>query len=143
MIHGKPSGPTITPCGADPSPSEVSSVRPVFGSRRPSRPVAWAVYQTFPSAAGATSWGWEPPGTGYSVSRTAASAAAGAGSGAGRVEVGGSGADRSAASPQPPSTMTMAARPARARPDRRIPFIPADDSAVPKLACSTPMHRLP
>ena len=55
VIHTAPSGPTITPCGADASPSGISSVWPVLGSRRPSRPVACAVYQTVPSLAGATS----------------------------------------------------------------------------------------
>jgi hypothetical protein len=53
--------------------------------------------QTVLSAAGATSWGWEPSGTGYWVNRTAVLAAAGDGSGAGRVEDGASGTDQSRA----------------------------------------------
>src|SRR5918996_839040 len=64
VIHGASSGPTITPCGAEPAPSGTSSVSPVAGSSQPSRPVAWAVYQTPPSAAGATSCGCVPAGTG-------------------------------------------------------------------------------
>src|SRR5437667_207594 len=53
---------------------------PVAGSRWPSSPEPWAVYQTPPSTAGATSWGREPAGTGYSRSvgtRVACAAAAG------------------------------------------------------------------
>ena len=128
VIQGAPSGPTITPCGADPSPSGTSSVRPVSGSRRPNRPVACAVYQTVPSLAGATSWGWEPSGTGYSCSRTAASAAAAEGSGAARVEDGGSSADRSPPLPHAPTTRTRPMRLARypgARRDRTILLIQA------------------
>src|SRR5687768_13475859 len=41
---------------------------PVAGSRWPSTPLCCPVYQTPPSAAGATSWGWDPAGT--SNSRT-------------------------------------------------------------------------
>ena len=41
-------------------------VFPVSGSSRPSAPVSCAVYQTVPSAAGATSCGCEPAGTGNS-----------------------------------------------------------------------------
>ena len=39
VIHGAPSGPTMTPCGADPSPSRVSRLFPVFGFSQPSWPV--------------------------------------------------------------------------------------------------------
>src|SRR3989442_15277050 len=72
VIHGAPSGPTITPCGADPAPSFTMRVAPVFGSRYPSSPVRCAVYQTPPSAAGATSCGPWPRPTGNSASLTAA-----------------------------------------------------------------------
>jgi hypothetical protein len=76
VTQGAPSGPTITPWGADPSPSGISRLSPVAGSRRPSRPDPWAVYQTErPSAAGATSWGRLPAGTGYSCTRRPAGAA--------------------------------------------------------------------
>ena len=71
VTHAAPSGPTMTPCGADPSPSGISVVPPVAGSSRPSLPVAWAVYQTVPSGAGATSCGCEPAGTVYSCTRGA------------------------------------------------------------------------
>ena len=64
VTHAAPSGPTITPCGADPLPSLTDLTVPVAGSSRPSSPMAWAVYQTDPSGAGATSWGREPAGTG-------------------------------------------------------------------------------
>ena len=66
VTHGAPSGPTITPWGLDPGPRGMWRVAPVAGSRRPSAPAFWAVYQTLPSGAGATSCGWEPAGTGYS-----------------------------------------------------------------------------
>ena len=70
VIHGAPSGPTITPCGAEPLPSAVSRERPVLGSSQPSWPVCWAVYQTPPSRAGATSCGWVPAGTENSRTRS-------------------------------------------------------------------------
>ncbi len=63
VIQGAPSGPTITPCGAEPGPRGISRTAPVRGSSQPSSPLRWAVYQTPPSAAGATSCGWEPAGT--------------------------------------------------------------------------------
>ena len=69
VTHAAPSGPTMTPCGAEPSPSGISVVCPVFGSSRPSLPVCWAVYQTVPSGAAATSCGCVPAGTGYSWTR--------------------------------------------------------------------------
>jgi hypothetical protein len=64
VTHAAPSGPVITPCGADPAPSGISRTSPLAGSSQPRRPVACAVYQTPPSAAGATSCGWLPAGTG-------------------------------------------------------------------------------
>src|SRR5207249_10902772 len=57
VIHGAPSGPTMTPCGAEPGPSLTALVCPVLGSSQPSSPESCAVYQTPPSAAGATSCG--------------------------------------------------------------------------------------
>src|SRR5215211_1307347 len=72
VIQGAPSGPTITPWGAEPSPSSTSSTRPFSGSRCPSLPAFCAVYQTVPSDATATSCGCDPAGTSYS--RTAAGA---------------------------------------------------------------------
>ena len=63
VTHGAPSGPTITPCGAAPAPSGVRSTFPVAGSRRPSLPSRWAVYQTMPSAPTAMSCGKPPGGT--------------------------------------------------------------------------------
>ena len=64
VIHGAPSGPTMTPCGAEPGPSGISRTSPLSGFSQPSSPLACAVYQTPPSAAGATSCGPEPAGTG-------------------------------------------------------------------------------
>ncbi len=64
VTHAAPSGPTMTPWGAAPAPSLTEVTAPVAGSSRPSSPMAWAVYQTDPSGAGATSWGREPAGTG-------------------------------------------------------------------------------
>src|SRR5215213_2577127 len=64
VTHAAPSGPTMTPCGAEPEPSLTEVTAPVAGSRRPSSPMACAVYQTDPSGAGATSWGCDPAGTG-------------------------------------------------------------------------------
>jgi len=55
VTHGAPSGPTITPWGLDPGPREMWRVDPVAGSSRPNAPAFWAVYQTLPSGAGATS----------------------------------------------------------------------------------------
>ena len=51
VIHGAPSGPTMTPCGAEPLPRRVSRDFPVSGSSQPSWPVCCAVYQT-PAVAG-------------------------------------------------------------------------------------------
>src|SRR3954447_7833867 len=70
VTHGAPSGPTMTPCGADPWPSLISRIAPVAGSRRPSSPASWPVYQTLPSGAGATSCGVVPRGTRYSRTST-------------------------------------------------------------------------
>src|SRR6266511_52142 len=53
VIHGAPSGPTMWP---------------LVGSRWPSLPAFWAVYQTVPSAATATSCGCDPLDTSYSCS---------------------------------------------------------------------------
>src|SRR5918994_7282353 len=78
VIHGAPSGPMITPWGAEPSPSSTSSTRPLRGSSRPSLPVRCAVYQTLPSAATATSCGCVPAGTSYSWSGAAGAVVAGA-----------------------------------------------------------------
>jgi hypothetical protein len=75
VIQGAPSGPTITPCGAERSPSLMWRVSPLAGSSRPSSPDAWAVYQIAPSGAGATSCGCAPRGTGYSWSAGLASCA--------------------------------------------------------------------
>src|SRR5262245_14940824 len=66
VIQGAPSGPTITPWGAEPGPSGISRTSPVAGSSQPSPPEPWAVYQTPPSRAGARSWGRELEGTGCS-----------------------------------------------------------------------------
>jgi hypothetical protein len=63
VTQAKPSGPTITPCGADPGPSGRWRVAPDSGSRYPSSPDLCAVYHTPPSRAGATSWGRDPSGT--------------------------------------------------------------------------------
>src|SRR4051794_1380842 len=70
VTHGAPSGPTMTPCGAEPWPSLISRIAPVAGSRRPSSPASWPVYQTLPSGAGATSCGVVPRGTRYSRTST-------------------------------------------------------------------------
>ena len=58
----------MTPWGADPAPSGIVRTLPVAGSRWPSVPSCWPVYQTPPSGAGATSCGCEPATT--SNSRT-------------------------------------------------------------------------
>src|SRR3989442_13872585 len=76
VIHGAPSGPTITPCGRDFSPSLIRWICPVAGSSRPSSPIRCAVYQTPPSGTGATSCGCDPAGTGYSCIRGTDSSAA-------------------------------------------------------------------
>ena len=77
VIQAAPSGPVMTPCGAEPAPSGISRTSPVAGSRWPRRPSCWPVYQTPPSAAGATSCGWEPAGTSNSrISSVTASGAA-------------------------------------------------------------------
>src|SRR5205823_8179437 len=57
VIQGAPSGPTMTPCGWDLSPSLIRRTFPVAGSRRPNSPDRWATYDTDPSDAGATSCG--------------------------------------------------------------------------------------
>src|SRR2546423_902055 len=67
VTQAAPSGPTMTPWGADPDPRSMWWVRPVAGPRRPSAPAACAVYQTVPSGAGPTSWGCEPGGTANSL----------------------------------------------------------------------------
>src|SRR2546422_9239410 len=72
VIHGAPSGPTMTPCGAEPGPSLIALVCPVLGSSQPSSPESCAVYQTPPSAAGATSCGPWPRGSANSVSTKSA-----------------------------------------------------------------------
>src|SRR3569623_897238 len=71
VTHAAPSGPTMPPCGLEPEPSALSRVLPVLGSRPPRAPARRAVYQTPPSAAGATTWGWQPAGTAYSCSTSA------------------------------------------------------------------------
>src|SRR5687768_3784288 len=75
VIQGAPSGPTMTPCGAEPTPRGMWVVFPVPGSRRPSAPVRCAVYQTGPpgEGSGATSCGPDPGGT-ANVSKEAAGA---------------------------------------------------------------------
>ena len=50
MIQAFPSGPVMTPWGADPAPSLIVRTAPVAGSRCPSVPSRWPVYQTPPSA---------------------------------------------------------------------------------------------
>src|SRR4051812_41351104 len=72
VTHAAPSGPTITPCGAEPLPSLIWRVSPVAGLSLPSSPLRCAVYQTVPSGAGATSCGPEPAGTAYSCTVTLA-----------------------------------------------------------------------
>src|SRR5215204_7223085 len=65
VTHAAPSGPTMTPCGEEPSPSGIVSIAPDTGSSSPSDPACWAVYQMCqPSAAGATSCGCSPGFTG-------------------------------------------------------------------------------
>jgi hypothetical protein len=72
VIHGAPSGPTITPWGAEPSPRSTSSTRRFSGSRWPSLPAFCAVYQIVPSDATATSCGCDPEGTSYSCTAAGA-----------------------------------------------------------------------
>src|SRR5215467_7497452 len=52
VIHGAPSGPTITPCGAAPGPSGISSFLPVLGSNRPRMPFCWPLYPHRPVSGG-------------------------------------------------------------------------------------------
>ena len=67
------------PCGTvasnddpvrQPAPKSTVLVFPVAGSASRRAPVYCGVYQMPPSAAGATSWGWEAPGRGYSFNST-------------------------------------------------------------------------
>src|SRR6185436_4650963 len=74
VIHGAPSGPTMTPCGREPAPSEIVSTSAVAGSSHPSVPLPWPVNQTPPSTAGATSCGPDPVGSAYSRSDSAGAA---------------------------------------------------------------------
>jgi hypothetical protein len=74
-----PSSSTITPCGADPAPSLIARTSPLAGSSQPSSPLPCAVYQTPPSAAGATSCGRDPAGSGYVAISKVGSAADAAG----------------------------------------------------------------
>jgi hypothetical protein len=57
VSQAAPSGPWMTPCGADFGPSFTSRDCPVFGSKMPIAPCFWAAYQILPSGAGATSCG--------------------------------------------------------------------------------------
>jgi hypothetical protein len=43
VIHALPSGPTITPCGAERAPSFTSSTLPLARSRMPRVPLRWPV----------------------------------------------------------------------------------------------------
>src|SRR3990172_5762099 len=86
VTHAALSGPTMTPCGAEPDPRGMRWVSPVAGSSRPKAPAPCAVYHTEPSGAGATSCGRDPGGTGYSwIDRAAASGMEGAAGAAGGV----------------------------------------------------------
>ncbi len=76
MTQAAPSGPTMTPWGAEPAPSAMRRIAPVAGSSQPSSPVCCPVYQTPPSAAGATSCGCDPAGTAYSRNTGSAASAA-------------------------------------------------------------------
>src|SRR5690554_26898 len=57
VIHACPSGPTITPCGAEGAGRSKRVISPVAGSSRPMSPLCWPVNHTRPSGAGATSCG--------------------------------------------------------------------------------------
>src|SRR5438094_9185741 len=57
VIQGAPSGPTMTPCGWDLSPSLTLRTLPVTGPRRHNSTHRCATYHTDPSDAGATSCG--------------------------------------------------------------------------------------
>jgi hypothetical protein len=74
VIQAAPSGPTITPCGAEPEPIGIASSLPFLGSSRPRKPLRWPVYQIAPSTAGATSCGREFACTGKYDTRSSASA---------------------------------------------------------------------
>src|SRR3546814_861328 len=67
-----PSGPWITPCGAEPSPSGTSRTSPVAMSMMPSVPRRCRVYQICPSGPGATSCGCDPAGTSNTIASTLA-----------------------------------------------------------------------
>ena len=71
VTQAAPSGPTMTPCGAEPSPSGISVVFPVCGIEPAELACSLRRVPTVPSLAGATSCGWEPAGTEYSRMRSA------------------------------------------------------------------------
>src|SRR5690606_37810005 len=79
--------------GAEPAPSGIVRTSAVDGSRYPSSPVRCPVYQTPPSAAGATSCGRDPAGTSNhsmtgSIVGTGVGSAVAVGVGAGSRRVG-------------------------------------------------------
>ena len=100
-------------------------MRPVRGSSRPSSPASWAVNQTVPPGAGATSCGCAPAKTGNSRSvvrgRRAGGTARPATVAAGAVAVSRASGPPSDPEPQPPS----AARAASASPRSHRPGTPA------------------
>ena len=76
VSQAAPSGPWMTPCGAEPSPSETCRTAPVAGSMMPSAPEPCAEYQILPSGAGATSWGPAPSGNWKTLTSSALAAPA-------------------------------------------------------------------
>src|SRR3954447_4569190 len=76
VSQAAPSGPWMTPCGAEPLPSGTCRTAPVAGSMTPSAPEPCAEYQILPSGAGATSWGPAPSGSWKTFTSSAAAAPA-------------------------------------------------------------------
>src|SRR5947207_14357873 len=118
VTHGAPSGPTMTPCGADLAPSLTALVTPNLGSSHPSSPESCAVYQTPPSRAGATSCGPWPLVTGYSCRTKSAVARVADGAAAVALGVGAGDAVRTTTPPsigRHPTTTKAITRPPIAR----------------------------
>ena len=140
VIQGAPSGPTITPCGAEPEPNGMWCVSPVVGSNRPSSPRNCAVYHTVPSGAGATSCGCDPAGTAYSMS---ASVPASDGDTTGGVVAGEMGAATGITPVQPATRNAANIVKAIRSMDCPIPSLPTEGRNCPSSRVAAPLsiHR--
>ena len=127
VIHGAPSGPTITPCGAEPAPSGISRSRRVAGSSQPSVAVALGrvpdaavgggrdVVRVVPARARDTRCRARPA----AAARAAPPAPGAASRRSGRGRPGGSGLPRAGGRPRPPPARAPHAPRTGARPRRR------------------------